>query len=1078
MRRTLYVLWRSALLGLAWLACTVTTARAQDRRVTGRVTNSADNQPVPGATVQVKGAATGTTTDASGNYSIALRPGNNTLVFSSVGYKTQEVAVGNQTAINISMSEDAASLTEVVVTGYAAQQKRDITGSVAVVDVKEMKKIPASNIADQLQGRIAGVQVSSTGDPGSAAFIRIRGIGTINQNEPLYVIDGVPVQNESNLNFLNPNDVESIQVLKDAASASIYGSRAANGVIVITTKKGKAGASKINVDVFTGIQAPAKYPSLANPEELLRINQGLSAGAGIPFTSRLYLNNGGTWTLPDFLVRDGANEATGGYATGAPQADPSRYFLNSDPTADAGRNYLISRANKQGTDWFREVFRPAPMTSVQLSASGGSEKGNYFFSANFFDHNGIMIENFYKRYQTRINSTFNVKRNIRVGENLSVAYQTTQGSMGNPSEGSVFMNTLRMPQIVPVYDINGYWGSPAPANSNAGNPVAQQTRGAENQGYSIRLTGNVFAEVDFLKYFTAKTSFGLDFNTGQGRGYGYRNFEATEINSSNSMGRSMYSNRNWVWFNTLAFNREFNGGKHRVSALIGTEARKNTYDGFNAGGNGLTFGDDPFYRILTNTNSKTWNLGDYRGEVTIASQFGQLNYVLDDKYLFSGTVRRDGISRFINNPYGVFPAGSVGWRISKENFMRDVTAVNDLKLRASYGVTGNNEIGSDYPGYANFGQSLGGTAYPIQGSPTSVTPGFSQQSLSNQDLKWETTKLLNIGVDARLMNALDLTLEWYDRKTSDILYQVDIPSTQGNIGRLPLNIADMENRGIDLQIGYRGNALGNQLSYGVTLTGGHYTNKVTRLDANSNTFITGAGSRIGDITRTLVGGPISQYYGYIADGVIKAESELPATPGDAKVGRLKFRDLNGDGKIDNNDETTIGSPIPKWNYGINLTASYKGFDFTAYFQGVQGNQIFNYVRYFTDFPAFQANYSKNMLYNAGDTYPKLDRNDTYSAQRSSFYVENGSYFRAKNVTLGYTLPTGVVNRFGVDRLRVYVQAQNLFTITKYTGLDPDISITNVTEGWNSGARRDLSMGVDQGRYPIARSVLVGLNLEF
>jgi len=1060
-------------LGLVWLVCMAATARAQDRRVTGRVTNSADNQPVPGATVQVKGAATGTTTDAIGSYSIALRPGSNTLVFSSVGYKTQEVAVGNQTSINVSLAEDASSLTEVVVTGYAAQQKRDITGSVAIVDVKEMKKIPSSNIADQLQGRIAGVTVSSSGDPGSVAFVRIRGIGSINQNEPLYVIDGVPVQNESNLNFLNPNDVESIQVLKDAASASIYGSRAANGVIVITTKKGKAGASKINVDVFTGIQAPGKYPSLANPAELLQINQGLSAGAGIPFTSRLYLNNGGTWALPDFLVRDGGNEFTGGYAAGAPQADPSRYFLNSDPTASPAQNYLISRANKAGTDWFREVFRPAPLTSVQLSSTGGSERGNYFFSANFFDHNGILIKNFYKRYQTRINSTFNVKKHVRVGENLSIAYQTTQGSLGNPSEGSVFMNTLRIPQIVPVYDINGYWGSPAPANSNAGNPVAQQTRSAENQGYSIRLTGNVFAEVDFLKYFTAKTSFGLDLNTGQGRGYSYRNFEATEVNSSNGMSRGMYSNRNWVWFNTLAFNREL--GAHRVSALIGTEARRNSYDGFNAGGNGLTFGDDPFYRILTNTNSKTWNLGEYRGEVTIASQFAQVNYVYNDRYMFNGTVRRDGVSRFIDNPYGVFPAASAGWRISRENFMREVTAVNDLKLRASYGVTGNNEIG-DYPGFANFGQSLGGTAYAIQGSPTSVTPGFAQQSQGNAGLRWETTRLLNIGVDARLLNALDLTVEWYDRKTSDILFLVQNPSTQGNIGRLPLNIGDMENRGIDLQLGYRGTALGNQLTYGVTLTGGHYTNKMVKIDANSNTFITGAGSRIGDITRTLVGQPISQYWGYIADGIIKTEAELPATPGDAKVGRMKFRDLNNDGKIDNNDETIIGSPIPKWNYGINLTASYKGFDFTAFFQGVQGNQLFNYVRYFTDFPAFQANYSKNMLYRAGDTYPALDRNDTYSAQRSSFYVENGSYFRAKNLTLGYTLPTGVVNRFGVDRLRVYVQAQNLFTITRYTGLDPDISITNLTDGFAS--QRDLSMGVDQGRYPIARSVLFGLNLEF
>jgi TonB-dependent starch-binding outer membrane protein SusC len=1054
------------------LGLTVSWAtQAQDRKVSGKVTDTETGTGMPAVTILVKGTSNGSNTDANGNYSINV-PNNATLTFSFVGYSTQEVAVGNRSTINISLSADTKALQEVVVTGYAAQQKKDITGSVAIVDIKEMKKLPASNIGDQLQGRVAGVQVSSTGDPGSAAFIRIRGIGTINQNEPLYVIDGVPIQNESNLNFLNPNDIESMQVLKDAASASIYGSRAANGVIVITTKKGKAGASKINVDIFTGSQAPAKFPNVATPQELLQINQGLSAGAGVPFESKTYIQNGSTWALPDFIVR--GNGFQGGVTASDPRANPANYFLNSDPTADANANYLIQQANKAGTDWYREVFNAAPLTSVQMSASGGSERGNYYFNANYYNHNGILIENFYKRYQARINSNFNVKKHVRVGEELTVAYQTTQGGQGNPNEGSVFLNTLRMPGIVPVYDINGYWGSPAGANSNAGNPVAQQVRNAEgNQGYSIRVLGGVFAEVDFLKHFTAKTRFGLDFNTGQGRGYGYRNFEATEINASNSMSRNMYSNRNWVWSNTLAYNQEF--GDHRVTALVGTEARKNTYDGFNAGGNGLTFGDDPNYRILTNTNSKTWNLGEYRGEVTVASMFAQASYAFKDKYLLSATVRRDGVSRFINNPYGTFPAASVGWRISQEEFMKSVSAINDLKLRVSYGITGNNEIGNDYPGFANFGQDIAGTAYPITGSPSSITPGFAQRTQANPDLVWETTRLLNIGVDARLLNALDFTFEWYDRQTSDILYAVPPPSTAGNIGNIPLNIGDMSNKGIDFSVGYR-KVLRNDLNFGVTLTGGHYKNTMLNIDANGASFITGAGGRVGDMTRTLVGYPISQYWGYISDGVIKSEQELPKTPGDAKVGRLKFRDINGDGVINNSDEGVIGSPIPKLTYGLNLTAGYKNWDFSMFFQGVYGNQIFNYVRYFTDFPAFQANYSKNMLYKAGDTYPKLDRNDNYSSQRSSFYVEPGSYFRAKNLTLGYTLPTALVSKVGLDRVRVYVQGQNLFTITKYSGFDPDVTISNITEGFNS--RRDLSMGVDYGRYPISRSVYFGVNIEF
>jgi TonB-dependent starch-binding outer membrane protein SusC len=1048
---------------------------SQDRRITGRVLDAETNNALPGVNVLIKGTTKGVTTDADGNYVINVPDASPVLVFSYVGFIRQEIAVGNRSSVSISLAPDATSLQEVVVTGYTAQQRKDITGAVAVVDPKEMRKIAAPNIGEQLQGRVAGVQVSSTGDPGSASYVRIRGIGTINQNEPLYVIDGVPVQNESNLNFLNPNDIEQLQVLKDAASASIYGSRAANGVILITTKKGKAGNSKINVEMFTGVSMPGKYPNMSNPAELLRINQGLAAGAGQTFSSSLYVNQGGQWVLPDLIVR--SPNFTGGVLAGDARANPANYFLNSDPTADAGRNYLIQQTNKAGTDWFREIFQSAPTTNLQLSASGGSERGNYFLSGNFVDQNGILLKNFYKRYALRVNSNYNVKKAVRVGQNLSIAYQTTQGSIGNPNEGSVFMNSLRMPQIVSVRDINGYWAGPWGAGSNANNPVAGQTRNAENTGYSIFLIGDVFAEVDFLKHFTAKTSFGLNLNTGMSRNYGYRNFEATEINASNSIGRRMYANRNWVWYNTLAYRNEF--GDHSISGLAGTEARRNSYEGFGGTGNGLTFGDDPFYRLLQNSNSKTWNFpGDqnYQGEVTITSIFAQANYKFKDKYLLSGTIRRDGVSRFINNPYGVFPSGSVGWRVSKEDFMQNISQINDLKLRASYGVLGNNEIG-DYAGFANYGQSLGGTAYSIQGNPSGVTSGFAQSSVANRDLRWESTALLNIGVDARLFNAIDLTFEWYDRKTSDILYDVPLPTTAGNIGRLPQNIGEMRNTGIDLQLGYQGRALNNELRYGVTLTGGHYKNTMTKIDANSNSFIPGGGSRIGDITRTEQGYPISQYWGYISDGVIKSESELPATPGDAKVGRLKFRDLNNDGVINDKDITFIGSPIPDFNYGLNLTANYKNFDLTMFFQGVQGNQIFNYVRYFTDFPAFQANYSRNMLYLAGDTYPKLDANDNYSSQRSTFYVENGSYFRAKNITLGYTLPVALTQRAGLDRVRVYVQTQNLFTITKYTGLDPDVTIANITDGF-SGSKRDLSMGVDNGRYPISQQIFFGAQIEF
>jgi TonB-linked SusC/RagA family outer membrane protein len=1045
-------------------------AAIAQKSVTGKISDGSNG--IPGASITVKGTTIGKITDANGNFALDVPKNSNVLVISSIGFKTQEVNVGNQTVINVSLTEDAGSLDEVVVTGYASQEKKNITGSVAVIDTKDMLKIPASNIADQLQGKVAGVQMSTSGDPGSSAFVRIRGIGTINNNEPLYVIDGVPVQNESNLNFLNPNDIESMQVLKDAASASIYGSRAANGVIVITTKKGKGGTSKLNVDIFHSFASASKIPEMLNPTEFLQVQQQLAKGQGIDFTSNIYIKNGNTWSFPDYAVR-----GLGGFKAGDPAVDPAKYNLNTDPTGGGVGDYLISKTNPAGTNWFKEVFKPSQSTSYQISGSTGTDKGQFYFSGNYYDQNGIMIFNSYKRYQVRANGVYNVRKNIRIGENLNVAYQTTRGGQGNPNESSPLIGTYGMPQLVPVYDIRGNFASPANFNSNVGNPVAQQSRSVNYTGHGFRVTGNVFGEVDILPYLTFKSSFGLDYGSGPSQNYGARCYECTEGNTNpNLLENRYYQNRNWVTFNTLSFNKSF--GSHNVTALGGIEAKKNYYEGFTAGGSQLDF-DAVNYRILNNVNPKTYYINSYRGENRVNSQFVQAGYNYDGKYLISATVRRDGSSRFLNNQYGIFPAASVGWRISSEPFMRDLSFVGNLKLRGSFGVLGNNEVGGDYPGYSNFNTSPGVANYDITGTGNSTKTGFEQTSTGNPDLKWESTAVTNIGIDATLFKNLDVTLEWYTRLTSDMLYNVELPLELGAVGRQAQNIGSMKNVGIDAQINYRG-TVSNDLKYSIGLTASTYKNEVVNLESNDATFIRSGGSRIGDITKTANGQPISQFYGYISDGVYQSQGDLDKTlflnKGEAKVGRLKFRDLNNDGQITDADETYIGSPHPDFQLGLNLSATYKNFDFNAFINGVYGFEIYNFTKYFTEFNGFQRNRSKEFLYEAGKTQPVIDGGDNYSSQRSSFYVEDGSYTRLKTLQLGYSLPQNLFGKLGLGKCRVYVQGMNLFTLTKYKGTDPDVTITNITEGFNS--QRDLSLGVDFGRIPLSRQVIVGANIEF
>ncbi|MEK7255792.1 MAG: SusC/RagA family TonB-linked outer membrane protein, partial [Bacteroidota bacterium] len=785
------------------------------RTVTGTVTSAGDGSPLIGATVIVNGTNEGTITDIDGKFSIMAKS-TDVLVISYTGYASASVNVGEQADISVNLTE-GLSLSEVVVTGYGTQSRRDIAGSVAVVDTRDMTKLASSNFAEQLQGKVSGVQISTSGDPGSAAFVRIRGFGTINNNEPLYVIDGIPISNETSLNFLNPNDIESMQVLKDASAASVYGSRAANGVVVITTKKGKLGKAKVSLNVFTGTQTPGKKPDLLDPAGLLELGIKSAEGAGQPFSSQLYVNNGGTWVLPDYIIRGGG--FTGGVTASDPKAGAENYFLTSDPLGLSDNNYLIQQANKEGTNWFDELFGSSPLRNYQASVSGGTEGSSYHVSANYYDHEGIMYLNDYKRYQARANTEFRVKNAIKIGQNLNVAYQTGHGGIGNPSEGSTLINTYRMPQIVPVRDIMGNYGGSYGTFSNAATPIAAQERAYQNNSHSIRTLGNIFVEATFLKYFTAKTLAGVDYNTGRGKFYTFRNWEHTEVNAANSLSENQWTNTNWVWFNTLRFATDLSEDIS-FDLLAGTEAKNNHYIGFTGAGSRLDFGDDPFYRVLSNVNSATYTLSGYEGENSKFSLFGTANINLMDKYLVQATVRRDGSSKFINNRYGVFYGANLGWRLSEESFLKDVDAISDLKLRAGYGITGNDEASGDYPGFSPFFPSPGEASYDITGSGNSVSLGFQQAGRGNPDLKWETTKMLNLGFDLSLWKKFDLIFEWYDRRTEDLIYPQGSPLTLGSPGPQNINIGDMKNTGIDLNLNYKGQAAGGQLLWtaGVTFS--------------------------------------------------------------------------------------------------------------------------------------------------------------------------------------------------------------------------------------------------------------------
>jgi len=1087
--------------GILFFLCLSTAAFAQ-QRVSGSITDETGST-VPGVSILEKGTTNGTTTDNDGKYSLNVAGSNSILVFSFIGYTTQEINVGSQTTIDLPLALDVKSLEEVVVTGYSIDKRRELTGSVSTVKPKDMSFAPSGNVEQMLQGRVPGVTVISNGQPGTTSQIRVRGFGAFGGNSPLYVVDGVPTQDVS---FLNPDDIESTTVLKDAAAASIYGARAASGVIVYTTKRGKRN-QKMNVtyDGLYGFTDPGNGQKMMNPQDFVDYtwkaikNTAIQNGqdpdkAIVDFNHPQFGNNPAGPVIPTYLTvgsKSGSQiEKEGGASSIDLAAEKLKY--NVDPRKEGGI-YQVTKANPAGTDWYKAITRNAPVTRQTLGFNGGGENNRFYVGLSAQTQAGILKQNDFKRYVARINTEFDVLKNFRIGENLQFTYSERRGlSGGSGGQGIAadendILSAFRMPSVIPIYDeFGGYAGTASKGFNNPRNPVATRDGQANNTNFSTGGFGNIYAEVDVIPGLTVRTSIGGNYN-----GYNYRNYnrwqyENSENNSAFSYQQGSGYSFAWTFTNTANYKKVF--GDHSLEVLAGQEAL-NTGNGWDYSQTGLNpFSWDPNYINISNTAqvqiSSAVNPPNapYQG-VRFSSYFGNVKYAFKEKYIVGAVIRRDGSSRFgAANRYGTFPAVSAAWRISSESFMQGISAITDLKIRGGYGQMGNSNNVDPYNQYSLYGGDKGNSSYDISGSNSSATTGFYRTRIGNPNAKWETSITKNIGIDGVLFDGkLDVIVDFWQKDTKDLLLQVPVTATAGYNASAPsVNIGKMVNKGIDIALSTKGNIIPG-LQYEVAVNGSFLHNEITEL-APGLTYLTNSDANpsfrgISPI-RNQLGYSISSFYGYIVDGLFKDAADVTghASQDGAAPGRFKYRDLNGDNKIDANDRTYLGSPVPKFTGGFNFTFRYKNFDLGGYAYTSIGNKIFNVSKWFTDFyPSFQGAAISERVKdswtpdNLSATTPIFESASNFSTntQSSSFYVEDGSYLRMQNITLGYTLPAQVLNKLKLTRLRVYASANNVFTITKYNGLDPSV-----------GGAADTNFGIDVGNYPITKQYTMGINLGF
>ncbi|WP_316750947.1 TonB-dependent receptor [Pedobacter gandavensis] len=1006
MKRIVLMLFLATLSLFSW---------AQQAITVKGIVKDKENNPLSGVSVVIKGSPGGTMTNTEGNFSINAAKGK-ILVFSYVGMQKQEVTVGNSTTIQVVLSADE-QLDEVVVIGYGTVKRKDLTGAIASLSGKEMQADVAKTTSGALQGRIAGVTVSNvSGQPGAGMSINIRGLSSIGSNTPLYVIDGV----YGDINQVDPSDIASLEVLKDAAAAAIYGSRAANGVVLITTKGGKKNtAAAISTSVYTGVQKIAKKLDVLNAQE---------------------------WKT--FMKQSG--------------------YLPQEAINFEG----------EGTNWQDEVYRTAPITKANLGITGGSETSTYNVSAGYINQKGILINSGYEAFNVRTKNTFSFFNNhFRVGNTLLL---TTAEKKDNRL---TITDPLRQNPLLAVYDptqIGGYAGI-SPWMKNMDNPVGYSNL-FDNELNKTDILLNAYAEVDLgiegLKY---KLNFG--YNRNNGRNYNFNspyNFGSGAVQSK--LNESAYFSNQWLLEHTLHFDRTF--GKHTVSALLGYSAQENSNRSFGAGRSDIPFGTNSIGAGATTQQTTSGSLQEY----ALVSLFSRVMYSYDSKYLFSASVRRDGSSRFAQgHRYGVFPSVALGWNMMNENFFGDLkNTINELKLRVSYGVLGNQEIGN----YTTQNISSSGINY-IQGGKYWMGSNTGVTWVSPGNLTWEETKTSNIGLDGSFFNGkLSLTADYYVKKTDDVLLSIAMPGSAGINGSPTMNAGVIENKGFELFLNHK-NTVG-EVTYNVGVNASTVKNTVKAITVGSSKQEFGGYNPQGEgtVTWAKVGDPIGAFYLIKTAGLFQSDEEAQAykTAGgkviqpNAKAGDIRFIDFNGDGQISEDDRQYAGSPFPDFSYGIRGSVAYKGFDFAVFFDGVQGNKIYNYTRARMESMNEFTNFGSNVLNawtpdNRNTDVPRFTQKDENLNSRrvSDRWIEDGSFTRLKTIELGYTFSNEVVKKIHVRDLRVFASMDNVFVRTKYKGYTPDLG---QNDDQNGGGSSTMSRGTDHGRFPSSRTLIFGLQLNF
>ncbi|PRY55164.1 TonB-linked SusC/RagA family outer membrane protein [Arcticibacter pallidicorallinus] len=1012
---------------------------AQDLQISGKVTLKSDNSPLPGVTVTVQGTSLGTATNPEGGFSIRVPKAGSVLVFSQIGLEGQRYTVTDSRAVNISMTETATNLSEVVVIGYGTQLRREISSAISSVKPDDITQTPVQRVEQALQGRVAGVQVTNiSGQPGDAPTVRIRGIGTNGDASPIYIVDGFQV---GGIDYLNPADIQSMDVLKDAASAAIYGARGGNGVVLITTKSGvKDGRMHVSYDGYTGIQNAWRQMRLLDARQyVVMMNEGAANGGGsIPFP------------------------------------DVSKYPSGT------------------GTDWQKALFQTnAPINNHQVSVTGGTAKNSFAGNFSIFDQEGLVggDKSKFKRYTFRVNSDNQVKEFLKVGANMAYSHIRRSAIDPNQEFGGLINNAINLDPITPVIetdpavtakynpnsvrDPNGnFYGISPYVTQEVVNPLA---RLAVLNGLTRvdKIVGNTYAELKIVEGLTFRSAFSIDLGYVNGNNYSpifYLN--AAQQNANSSVNKNVDRYYTWQAENVLSYNKDWEN--HSLGLTLGTTSRKENSETLFGSNTGLVVSDPNMAYLNLAVDAGSAKATGGASENALFSLFSRVNYSYDNKYLLSASLRRDGSSKFgKNNPYGYFPAVSAGWIFTEENFLAESSFLTFGKLRASWGQNGNDRIG-DYPWAAVIGVGRGYTFY--NGTGNGYINGASPSYIANPDIKWEASEQTDIGLDLSFMrNILSFSADYYIKTTKGWLLQVPIPLSVG-VAAGTANGGSVRNSGIELALNYQQNFGEFKVNAGVN--GSFNKNEVTEIN-NAERILPGAGiSTYGQVERSTVGQPFSYFYGYETNGIFQNISEIDAHSVNgtriqplAQPGDVRFKDRNGNGEIDQDDRTMIGNPTPKITAGFTFGVDFKGFDLNGFFTGAFGNQIFNGTRRHDFSSSNMQTLFLNRWTGEGSTndmprFTSSDNNGNYT-KISDLYLEDGDYVRLKTLQLGYTLGTELSQKIRLQKIRFYASADNLITLTNYTGFDPEI-----------GARGSLDIGIDRGIYPQARTFRFGLSATF